>query len=249
MPDPVSGADALDQKPPADAGSKTDVAADAAASAGADAPKIYTEEVHNAVKEESISRKTKIDTLTAEKTDLLGEVDALKSKVSKLAAIVSGDESADADTDPDELAEQFKVQNQQLEQAMETTLLKGTFMEKASKMGFQDSEIVFKMIDTADPRLKVSVATQFVSGLDEVLQDLVKEAPWIVKSEDADGKAKKPAASSVAAPGAPAPSNQTASDDKDAIEKLREKADEIAKIKGSTHAANWFLNERAKLKA
>lgn len=246
---PNTGTDVPEPTPPADAGSQTDAAADAAASAGADAPKIYTEEVHNAVKEESISRKAKIDALTAEKADLVGEADALKIKVSKLAAIVSGDESADADIDPTELAEQFKAQTQQLEQSMETSLLKGTFMEKASKMGFQDSEIVFKMIDKNDPRLKVSLVTQSVEGLEEVLTDLVKEAPWIVKSDDADGKGKKPAPSSVAAPGAPPPSGQTGSENKDALDNLKKEAEKLIETKGTNFAANWYLNEKQKLEA
>lgn len=244
---PNTGTDVPEPTPPADAGSQTDVAADAAAGAGADAPKTYTADVHNAVKEESISRKAKIDDLTAEKTGLLGEVDALKSKVSKLAAIVSGDESADADIDPVELADQFKAQTQQLEQAMESTLLKGTFMEKASKMGFQDSDVVFKMIDINDPRLKVSLVTQSVTGLEEVLKDLVTEAPWIIKPEDADGKGKKPAPSSVAAPGAPPPSGQTGSENKDALENLKKEAEKLIETKGTNFAANWFLNEKQRL--
>jgi hypothetical protein len=98
---------------------------------------------------------------------------------------------------------------------------------------------VFDSLNLSDSRLKVSIETQSVEGMDLLLADVIKKAPFLVKSEE-----KKPAGKSVAAPGARSSSDLESPTDAEALNKIQEEGDRI----GGDEGAMYILRERRKLR-
>lgn len=226
----------------ADAAAKKIADVDTSANDGSDEPKTYSVEAYNKVKAESIARREKIDKLTKSNTDLTGEVDALSGKVKKLATLISGDdpEDSDSDSDLDAIESRFKAESAKMENMIRKSLLKSQFFSESSKYEFHDPAFAFASLDLNDERLKVSLEDQSVEGMDVLLNDLIKKAPFLIKS-----KTKEPASRSAGAPGSRSPSETKNPSDKEALEKIQKEGEKISGEEGAV----YILLENAKLRA
>jgi hypothetical protein len=112
-------------------------------------------------------------------------------------------------------------------------LLKSAFIAKAAENNIVDPSRVFKMIDSGDERLSIDLKTGEVDGIGEIVTELIKDAPYLVKA--ADGTTPPPnAPTSVPAPGSPPPTGLDKPPDKNAkIEAAYKKAEETGGVKAA----------------
>ncbi|MCK5640149.1 MAG: hypothetical protein KAJ19_05110 [Gammaproteobacteria bacterium] len=228
-----------------------DATTDVDAKGGADTPPTYTKEAYDTVKNESIKRKVKLDSLTGELVTIKATNADLLKKVKKLTEIISGDEPADADVNTDEIFAQFKKNQDETHGIMRSILVKSSFIQAASKMTnkFHDPEFVYGTISRDDSRLNVSLEAQHVSGMDDIVNEIAKKQPYLLVPSKADGddKTDDTAADSVSAPGAKPPKNQPVdSTNKDKVKEIMKKAEEIGGMEGSTYYSNEMEKLRAK---
>lgn len=164
-----------------------------------------------------------------ELAEKLAKFDKMEQTLKKLTG-------ADPDTNGDMEAAiaQTQAEMQATKTQAKSALLKSAFIAKAAEKSIIDPHRVFRMIDSGDERLSVDLKTGEVDGIDEVVADLIKEAPYLIKT--ADGAAP-PATGTpdIPAPGSQPPTAQTRPPDKKAALKAAfEECEEIGGVKGAT---------------
>jgi hypothetical protein len=215
---------------------------------GSDEP-TYTKEAYEAVKNESIKRRKKIDTLSADNEKLSTTVQDLTGKVKKLTAIISGgkdaDDDSDADVDLEKVTDEFKTGQEKVLGLMRSNLLHTAFYKSVSKMKtpFADPDFVFGTINPDDSRLEMVLETQSVTGMDDIINSLAKDKPFLLaqsKKEDDDDPAD-----SITAPGNKTPPKQPKPDSaiKDKLKEIEKEAEKIGGLEG----AKYYLDEKNKL--
>lgn len=159
-----------------------------------------------------------------EYADKMAKLDKLEATLKKL----TGGEGTEDNID--EIVAKHEKEKAELRANAEKALLKSAFIAEAAKNNIIDPNRVFKMIDAADDRLTIDLNTGEVEGIADVVTELIKEAPYLMK---ADGQAP-PATTDIKAPGSQPPKAVDRPANKDeAITAAFEKAKETGSVRGA----------------
>jgi hypothetical protein len=125
--------------------------------------------------------------------------------------------------------------------------LRAAFMAEAAKNNIKDPDLIFAMINSGDDRLSFDLNTGEVDGIDEIVTDLIKKAPYLVKAADGE-PTPAPAVDTpnIPAPGSQPPNAQTRPPDKAAELKA---ALEKAKETGGVKAVQEYFAEKRRIEA
>jgi len=191
--------------------------------------KTYSEEYVKKLRGESRDRRIRIRELEDEMKELETQVAKL-NKTSKKDT----DENKDKTPKPEsiELVNELKIEIEKAKKQTRNALLKTAYAVEAAKHGVVDPDKTFRLIDIDDKRLDVDLDKSSVDGMDELVQDLIKECSWITSTQKSDNK-DAPPAGGTKGPGA-RPPNQTQPDGATDLQKSFEKANEIGGVKGAT---------------